>query len=79
MAGGACAGAAAWRGMCVGGPEAEKWAVGILFYILTRRLPALTLQIRGKWTCEVQLILETPNEIYNIGLLSDVSTVEGVN
>ena len=27
----------------VGGPEAEKWAVGILFYILTRRLPALTL------------------------------------
>ena len=25
------------------GPEAEKWAVGILFYILTRRLPALTL------------------------------------
>ena len=47
----------------VGGPEAKKWAMGILFYVLTRRLPALTLQIRGKWTCEVQLILETPNEI----------------
>ena len=48
----------------VGGPEAKKWAMGILFYVLTRRLPALTLQIRGKWTCEVQLILETPNEIW---------------
>ena len=29
-------------GMHVGGPEAEKGDVGILFYILSRRLPALT-------------------------------------
>jgi len=28
--------------MHVGEPEAEKGAVGILFYILIRRLPALT-------------------------------------